>query len=316
MAATEAGHVLHVLIDPLVPDEDAALIAAVPPELLPPPEGPVPDRPLWAGRPPKRREQGDSYRWLCYQDGYRAAARHRGGYRIVNKPVLPAQLQPFQDSLDRLAATAVSDELARTTVRDEVWALTQLLWSCAELTAKVSALEEQAAGLDVSGLPSVPSQALDAARGAIAERIGRLEHYVQTVQATEQAEQDAVDREERRIALQPLLRDQAVQYDGEALDLLARASVGSLAPNLPAPSPEARPAGTAQDPLHAIRRRADDLAGRIEALGAGAPAELAAAAQHLHAWLDNQRQTQTDPRTRGQHEGRPRFTGQDLCDKS
>ncbi|MFF0213075.1 hypothetical protein ACWDMR_29635 [Streptomyces althioticus] len=47
MAATEAGHVLHVLIDPLVPDEDAALIAAVPPELLPPPEGPVPDRPLW-----------------------------------------------------------------------------------------------------------------------------------------------------------------------------------------------------------------------------------------------------------------------------
>ncbi|MFG2691629.1 hypothetical protein ACGFWG_36640 [Streptomyces sp. NPDC048405] len=96
--------------------------------------------------------------------------------------MLPAQLQPFQDSLDRLAATGVPDELARTTVRDEVWALTQLLWSCAELTAKVSTLEEQAAGLDVSALPSVPSQALDAARGAIAERIGRLEHYVQTVQ--------------------------------------------------------------------------------------------------------------------------------------
>ncbi|MEU0853363.1 hypothetical protein ABZ387_36405 [Streptomyces flaveolus] len=316
MAATEAGHVLHVLIDPLVPDEDAALIASVPPELLPPPEGPVPDRPRWAGRPPKRREKGDSYRWLCYQDGYRAAARHRGGYRIVNKLVLPAQLQPYQDSLDRLAVTAVPDELARATVRDEVWALTQLLWSCAELTAKVSALEEQADGLEVSALPNVPSQALDSARDAIAERIRRLEQYVQAMQATEQAQQDAVDHEERRIALQPLLRDQAVQYGGEALDLLARASVGSLAPNLPAPSPEAGPPGPARDPLHAIRRRADDLAGRIEALGAGAPAELAAAARHLHAWLDHEHQPQADPRTRGQYEGRPRFTGQDRCDKS
>jgi hypothetical protein len=104
-AVQEAGHVLHVLIDPLVPEDDAALIAGVPPELLPPAEGPVPDWPRWAGRPPKRREQGDSYRWLCYQDGYRAAARHRG-YRVVNKPVLPAQLQTYQDSLDRLAATA------------------------------------------------------------------------------------------------------------------------------------------------------------------------------------------------------------------
>ncbi|MER6903885.1 hypothetical protein ABT322_08865 [Streptomyces flaveolus] len=187
---------------------------------------------------------------MCYQDGYRAAARHRGGYRIVNKPVLPAQLQPYQDSLDRLAATAVPDELARTTVRDEVWAPTQLLWSCAELTAKVSTLEDQADGLDVSGQPSVPSQALDTARSAIAERIRRLEHYVQTLQATEQAEQDAVDREERRIALQPLLRDQAAQYGGEALDLLARASAGTLAPNLPAPSPGAGPPGPAQDPLH------------------------------------------------------------------
>ncbi|MET9134752.1 hypothetical protein [Streptomyces antibioticus] len=42
---------LHVLIDPLVPAEDAELIASVPPELLPPPEGPVADRPAWAGRP-------------------------------------------------------------------------------------------------------------------------------------------------------------------------------------------------------------------------------------------------------------------------
>ncbi|MET8572977.1 hypothetical protein [Streptomyces sp. NPDC004783] len=253
---------------------------------------------------------------MCYQDGYRAAARHRGGYRIVNKPVLPARLQPYQDSLDHLAATAVPDGLARATVRDEVWALTQLLWSCAELTAKVSALEEQADSLDASAPPDAAFQALDAARGAIAERIRRLEHYVQTAQATEQAEQDAVDREERRVALQPLLGAQAAQYGGEALDLLARASVGSLAPNLPAPTAEAGPPGPATDPLHPIRRMAGGLAGRIEALGAGAPAELAAAARHLHAWLDNPRQTQTGPRTQEQHEDRPGFTDQDRCGKS
>jgi hypothetical protein len=182
-------------------------------------------------------------------------------------------------------------------VRDEVWALKQLLWSYAELTAKVISLEADA--LDASALPGVPSQALDAARAAITERIRRLEHYVQTMQATEHTERNAVDREEQRGVLQPMLREQAGQYSGEALDLLARASAGSLAPNLPAPAPEARPPGSAQEPLQAIRRRADDLVRRIEALGAGAPAELAAAAQHLHTWLDNQRRPPTDARTRG-----------------
>jgi hypothetical protein len=284
-----ADHVLRVLIDPLVPVEDAALIAGVPPELLPPSEGPVPDRPRWAGRPPKRREQGDSCRWLCYQDGYRAAARHRGGYRIVKKPVLPKELDPYQESLDRMTAATIHDEIARATVRDEVWALTQLFWPHAELTAKVTSLEGQAESVGVGALPSTPAQTLDAAGSAIADRIRRLEYYVQTVQAAEQDERDAAEQGGRRTSLQPLLRDRAVQYGGEAIDLLARASVGSLAPDLPAPSPEVR-APEARHRLHALRRRADDLVEGIEALGVDAPSDLVAAARHLNAWLEDQRE--------------------------
>lgn len=96
-----------------MPAEDAALIAGVPPELLPPPEGPVADKPRWAGRPPKRRERGDSYRWLCYQDGYQAAARHRSGYPILKQAPLPEQLKPYQESLDHLATVTIHDEAAR-----------------------------------------------------------------------------------------------------------------------------------------------------------------------------------------------------------
>ncbi|MGW1037393.1 hypothetical protein ACWD4Z_35030 [Streptomyces antibioticus] len=282
---SHAKDVLHVLIDPLVPAEDAALIAGVPPELLPPPEGPVPDRPGWAGRPPKRRERGDSYRWLCYQDGYRAAARHRGGYRIVAAPSLTQELKPYQDSLDTLAATTVTDEMARAAVRDEVWALTQLLWSYAGLAARVTALEEQAESIDADMVSSTPSQTLDAARSAIADRIGRLERFVQNVQEAQQAERAAAEHEEQRVFLRPLLRDQAVQCGSEALDLLARASVGSLAPHLPGPSPEVGASGSPHDSLRMLRQRADDLVERVHALGAGAPSELVAAARHLNVWL-------------------------------
>lgn len=72
-----------------------------------------------------------------------AAARHRGGYRIVKKPVLPKELEPYQESLDRMTAATIHDEMARATVRDELWALTQLFWPHAELTAKVTSLEGQ-----------------------------------------------------------------------------------------------------------------------------------------------------------------------------
>ncbi|MGW1328111.1 hypothetical protein ACWD64_36975 [Streptomyces antibioticus] len=282
---SHAKDVLHVLIDPLVPAEDAALIAGVPPELLPPPEGPVADRPGWAGRPPKRRERGDSYRWLCYQDGYRAAARHRGGYRIIAAPPLTQELKPYQDTLDTLAATTITDEMARATVRDEVWALTQLLWEHAGLAAKVTALEEQAESVDTSMVPSAPSHTLDAARSAIADRIRRLAQYVQRVLAAQQAERAAAEHEEQRVFRQPLLRDQAVQYSSEALDLLARASVGSLASHLPAPSPEVDTPGTPHASLRALRQRADDLVERVQTLGANAPPELVAAVRHLNIWL-------------------------------
>lgn len=287
-AVSQADDVLHVVIDPLVPAEDAALIAGVPPELLPPPEGPVPDRPRWAGRPPKRREQGDSYRWLSYQDGYRAAARHRGAYRIVKKPPRSQQWEPYQEILDRLMAATIQDEMARATVRDEVWALTQLLWSHAELSAKVTSLERQADSAGMGALPSAPPQTLDAARNAITDRICRLEHYAQTVQAAEDARQDTaeqVEQEERRIALLPLLRDQAAHYSSEALDLLAQARAGSLAPDLPAPPLKAHTPEAAGRPLHALRQRADDLVECIQELEADAPSALVAAARHLNAWL-------------------------------
>ncbi|MET9104788.1 hypothetical protein [Streptomyces antibioticus] len=266
-----------------MPAEDAELIASVPPELLPPPEGPVADRPVWAGRPPKRRERGDSYRWLCYQDGYRAAARHRGGYRIVSKPALPEELSPYQKSLDRLAAATIYDEMARATVRDEVWALTQLLWAHAELVAKVAALKARAAHVNAGAILGSPTQTLDAAGSAIADRIRRMEYYVQTVQAAE-AEQAAVEHEVQRASLQPLLRGEALQYSGEALDLLARASGGSLAPQLPAPPRKADP--PERDPLPALQRKAGDLVERIQAMGADAPPDLAVAARHLKHWLE------------------------------
>jgi hypothetical protein len=89
---------------------------------------------------------------------------------------------------------------------------TQLLCSHVELSAKVTLLKRQADSAGIGALPSAPPQTLDAARNAITDRIRRLEHYAQTVQAAEDAEQNAVEQEGRRTALQPLLRDRAVQY--------------------------------------------------------------------------------------------------------
>jgi DNA-binding ferritin-like protein len=201
---------------------------------------------------------------------------------------MPAHLEPFQESLDRLAAATVRDEVARATVRDEVWALTQLLWPHAEMYAKVSSLEGQADSAGVRALPSAPSRTLDEVQDAIADRIRRLEHYVRTVQAAEEAEQDAaeqIEQEERRTSLQPLLRDQAVQYGSEALDLLARASVGSLAPDLSAAPLQVDASEAARQSLQSLRQRADDLVERIQALGADAPSDLVAAARHLSTWL-------------------------------
>lgn len=51
-------------------------------------------------------------------------------------------------------------------MRDEVWALTQLLWSHAELTDKIATLEGQAHSAGASTLPSAPARALDAVRGS------------------------------------------------------------------------------------------------------------------------------------------------------
>lgn len=95
-SVAQAQDVLPVLIDPLVPAEDAALIAGVPPELLPPAEGPVPDRPRWAGRPPKRREQGDSYRWLSYQAGCSPPPRGLIAARPLTKGTAAVPKQPGQ----------------------------------------------------------------------------------------------------------------------------------------------------------------------------------------------------------------------------
>ncbi|MCG8971396.1 hypothetical protein [Streptomyces sp. CL12-4] len=184
-------------------------------------------------------------------------------------------------------AATIHDDAARATVRDEVWALTQLLWSHADLSAKVTSLEGQADGGPVGALRSAPTQTLDAAQNAIAHRIRRLEHYVQSMQAAEKAEQDAVEEEERQTVLQSSLRDQATQYGSEALDLLARANVGSLAPDLPAPPLNAETPKTARHPLDAFRKRADDLVECIQSLEADAPPDLVAAARHLSTWLKN-----------------------------
>ena len=76
--------------------------------------------------------------------------------------MLPEDVEPYQESLDRLTAAAIHDEVARTTGRNEIWALTQLRWSHAELAAKVTPLEGQAESVGVSALPSAPAQSLEA----------------------------------------------------------------------------------------------------------------------------------------------------------
>ncbi|MEU1519136.1 hypothetical protein ABZ490_44575 [Streptomyces sp. NPDC005811] len=82
-----------------------------------------------------------------------------------------------------------------------MWALTQLIWSHAELTVKVTSLEGPAESIGAGALPSTPTQTLDTTQRAIADRIRRLEHYVQSQHAAERAEQAAVEQEERRASL-------------------------------------------------------------------------------------------------------------------
>ncbi|MFJ5122321.1 hypothetical protein [Kitasatospora sp. NPDC088548] len=78
-------------LDPELPHDVAQLIAAVPPELLPHPlANDLTERAAWAGPAPKRRKDGDSYRWLRYGAGWAAARAHRGRYAVLPADDAPA----------------------------------------------------------------------------------------------------------------------------------------------------------------------------------------------------------------------------------
>ncbi|MEU2743155.1 hypothetical protein ABZ656_49895 [Streptomyces sp. NPDC007095] len=218
---------------------------------------------------------------MSYRDGYRAAARSRGLYRIVEQVTLPEELKPYQERLDQLTTITIKDEVAQASLNDEVWAITQLLRSHANLTHKFSSLQELDDESETAPQQDAPLHTLAAALDAIADRIRRLEHYIDTVQQAEHAEQRAL--------LRPVVREQADRHSNEALDLLARASAGSLAPDLPQLTREARTRlHTAAAENRALQRQALELVESINALGTNAPPDLAAAAPHLTAWLHSQ----------------------------
>lgn len=79
-----------VVVDPDLPEDIARLILTVPADLLPDPlAADLPERAAWAGAPPKKRGDGDSYRWLRYGAGWDAARFHRGGYVVLPPSASP-----------------------------------------------------------------------------------------------------------------------------------------------------------------------------------------------------------------------------------
>lgn len=283
----------RVIVDRSVPARDAELIAGVPPELLPEPTGPVPDRPAWAGRPPRRFERGDSYRWLQYKDGYRAAARHRGRYRIEPLAPLSAQLQPLQDRMDAVLAVAkkARDPQIRTVLGAEVQAVAELLTRHATLSGQKPLPEDTSKAS--REFYAARSAALDAVLGAVEARIRRMEEVAEVSRRADQAQQlaDALPTAEN--------------HNDEVLDLLARATAGSLAADLDRlatleqfrlthaiEDAESRAAATAlaiTPPAAAssLGDRAAALAADIHSLAEEAPAPLRDVAWRIDNWLSS-----------------------------
>ena len=217
----------RVTIDPSVPASQAALIAGVPPELLPPAHGDVPARPAWAGKRPGLFDRGESYRWLCYREGYAAAVTYRGRYQVEEVRELPDDLKPLQARIAAVteAGTSLRDEETRLTLAAEARALTQLLARHAELSERSHTLNASTPALADPAVDHVFRDRLTAALRAVEDRISHIEDALQTARASDLADAEAA----QRAAAVP----EAQRLNDDALDLLARASAGSLATHLP-----------------------------------------------------------------------------------
>ena len=150
------------VVDPDLPDDVARLILAVPAELLPDPLAlDLPERAVWAGSPPRRRKDGDSYRWLRYRDGWTAARLHRGSYAVLppstaldGSEELAARIRQATDALldgqETPAEAMLDDVRIRAAVPREVFHIATVMqeaheddWPTlrARLTVRVEQLE-------------------------------------------------------------------------------------------------------------------------------------------------------------------------------
>ncbi|WEH37815.1 hypothetical protein PZB75_30910 (plasmid) [Streptomyces sp. AM 4-1-1] len=217
----------RVIIEPSVPASQAALIAGVPPELLPPAHGDVPARPAWAGKRPGLFDRGESYRWLCYREGYAAAVTWRGRYRVEEVRELPDDLKALQARIDAVveAGTSLRDDETRLTLAAEAQALTQLLARHADLSGRSHTLTTNTPAPVDPETDGLFRDRLTAALTAVEGRITHIEGALRTAQLSDTAEADAA----QRAAAVP----EAQRLSEDALDLLAQASAGSLATHLP-----------------------------------------------------------------------------------
>jgi len=178
------------VVDPDVPDDIARLILTVPAELLPDPLAmDLPERAAWAGKPPRRRKDGDSWRWLQYRDGWTAARLHRGGYVVLPPSAaldgaeeLAARIRQASDMLlgshEALAQAMLDEARIRAAVPREVFDIGTVMQEAHQddwpaLKTKLTGRVEQ--------LETLAHQVLQAQRLALAEPEPSREELYRTV---------------------------------------------------------------------------------------------------------------------------------------
>ena len=177
------------VVDPDVPDDIARLILTVPAELLPDPLAmDLPERAAWAGKPPRRRKDGDSWRWLQYRNGWTAARLHRGRYVVLPPSAaldgaeeLAARIRQAADMLlgshEALAQGMLDEARIRAAVPREVFDIATVMQEAHKddwpaLKTKLTDRVEQ--------LETLAHQVLQAQRLALAEPEPSREELYQT----------------------------------------------------------------------------------------------------------------------------------------
>ncbi|MEU2770688.1 MULTISPECIES: hypothetical protein [Streptomyces] len=139
---------------------------------------------------------------------------------------LPDDLKPLQARIAAVteAGTSLRDEETRLSLAAEARALTQLLARHAELSERSHTLNASTPALADPAADHVFRDRLTAALKAVEDRISHIEDALQTARASDLADAEAA----QRAAAVP----EAQRLNDDALDLLARASAGSLATHL------------------------------------------------------------------------------------